>query len=158
MTQTNKLQDTQTSGAAWSREVVALYEEGASDAEVAAHLRVPLKAFYKRIQESSAFAELVDFGRTLSKAYWERLARKNVGNKSFNSSLYAFYMKNRHGWADKVETTSVSENLNHNVDDLRQQATQMIEKFIKKNSPELTEAQHVLSSLSQGIGNESANN
>lgn len=107
----------ETSGASWSREVIALYEEGASDAEVAAHLRVPIKAFHKRMQESTAFNDLVDFGRTLSRAYWERLARKNVGNKSFNSSLYAFYMKNRHGWADKIETTGSNETINYNVDE-----------------------------------------
>lgn len=148
----------ETSGASWSREVIALYEEGASDAEVAAHLRVPIKAFHKRMQESTAFNDLVDFGRTLSRAYWERLARKNVGNKSFNSSLYAFYMKNRHGWADKIETTGSNETINYNVDEAREKAFEMIEKFIKKNSPELTEAQHVLQSLRQGVGDESSGN
>lgn len=148
----------QTSGASWSREVIALYEEGASDAEVSAHLRVPLKTFYKRMQESAAFASLVDFGRTLSKAYWEGLARRNVNNKNFNSSLFAFYMKNRHGWADKIETSGSTENVNYNVDELREQANKLIEKFIKKNTPELTEAQHVLASLSQGIADEQPNN
>ena len=153
-----QLKEQQTSGAAWSREVINLYEEGASDAEVSAHLRVPLKAFYKRMQESPAFNDLVDFGRTLSKAYWEGLARKNVNNKNFNSSLFAFYMKNRHGWADKIETSGTNENVVYNVDELRQQATTMIDKFIKKNSPELTEAAHVLQSLAAGMNDEQSVN
>lgn len=150
----NNLAEQQTSGASWSREVIALYEEGASDAEVAASLRVPLKAFYKRMQDSTAFAELIDFGRTLSRAYWEGLARKNVGNKSFNSSLYAFYMKNRHGWADKIETSSTNENINQNVDELREKAMLLVDKFIKQNTPELTEAQHVLQSMEKGMKSE----
>ncbi len=157
MNQQEQLKNIQTSGASWSREVIGLYEEGASDAEVAAHLRVPLKAFYARMNESTAFNDLIDFGRTLSKAFWEGLARRNVSNKSFNSSLYAFYMKNRHGWADKIETSGTSETVNYNVDEARQKAIEMIDKFIKKNSPELTEAQHVLTSLSQGVPNESPN-
>lgn len=150
----SQLSEQQTSGAAWSREVIALYEEGASDAEVSAHLRVPIRAFYQRMQESPAFNDLIEFGRTLSKAYWEGLARKNVGNKSFNSSLYAFYMKNRHGWADKIETSGSTENVNYNVDEIRQQALTAIEKFIKKNSPELTDAQHVISSIAQASQDE----
>lgn len=150
----NQLESQQTSGAAWSRDVINLYEEGASDAEVAASLRVPLKAFYARMQASPAFAELIDFGRTLSKAYWEGLARKNVNNKNFNSSLFAFYMKNRHGWADKIETSGSTENVNYNVDEVREQALALIDKFIKKNTPELTEAKHVLASIGKGVKDE----
>lgn len=151
MNQTQQLNTTDaTSGADWSRKVVSLYEEGASDAEVAASLRVPIRAFHKRIQESTAFADLIEFGRTLSLAYWEGLARKNVGNKSFNTSLFTIYMKNRHGWADKVETSGTSETVNYNVDEMREKALSMVEKFIKKNTPELTEAQHVLRSIAQG--------
>lgn len=139
--------DMLSEGASWSQQVISLYEVGGSDAEVAASLRVTLKAFYKQMQDSGTFAELIDFGRTLSKAYWERLAREHVKDKNFNSSLYSFYMKNRHGWADKVETSSTNENLNTDLDSLRQQVTKEVESFIKRNTPELSDAQRVLAGL-----------
>lgn len=134
-------------GKSYSEQILDLYEMGGSDAEVAASLRVPIKKFYKRMSESAAFADLVDFGRTLSLAYWEGLARKNVGNKSFNSPLFAFYMKNRHGWADKAEVISTSENTNINLDDMRKELVALNERYMKANTPESTDAQRVLKDM-----------
>lgn len=142
--------DTQTG---WAKQVLDLYEEGGSDAEVAASLRVPMKQFYKRMADSAAFANLVEFGRTLSLAYWEGTARKNIGNKSFNSPLFAFYMKNRHGWADKTEVTSSNENTNVNLDDMRKQVNSLILEHVAANTPEMTDAKRVLSSVAK-VANE----
>lgn len=127
-----------------------MYSEGASDAEVAADLGITLKEFFAQYNEHAALRQLVDFGRTLSQAYWEGLARKNMLNKSFNSSLFAFYMKNKYAWADKTETVNSNENLNTNLDELRLSVTKEVEKFIKRYTPELTDAQRVIADLGKG--------
>lgn len=135
----------------WSQNVIDLYTAGGSDAEVAASLRVTIKAFHKQMEDNAAFRELVEFGRTLSQAWWESQFRKNVTNKNFNSTLLTFYMKNKHGWADKVESSQTSDNINVNLDELRLRAMKQVEQFIKKNTPELTDAQRVLQGIGAGI-------
>lgn len=137
-------------GRSWSESVIDLYTQGSSDAEVAASLRVTVKAFYKQMDDNAAFKELVEFGRTLSQAWWESQFRKNVNNKNFNSTLLTFYMKNKHGWADKVESTSTSD-ATVNLDDLRSNALREVTKFIKRHQPELTDAQLVLSDVGKNI-------
>lgn len=128
----------------WADKLIECYREGYSDAEVAAAMNITIKAFHSQLGENPSFAKLVEYGRTLSTAYWEGLARKNIMNKSFNTSLYNFYMKNKFGWADKVETSSVNENTNISLDDLRAQIAQKLKKLKDQNLPELTDAQMVL--------------
>lgn len=136
----------------WAEEIKGLYQEGAGDAEVAAHLNITLKDFYAQYERNAGFRGLIDFGRTLSHAWWERQARRNVSNKSFNSPLWMFYMKNKHGWADKVETTSHNENLNTNLDDLKQRAMKEMQELLKQFTPELTDAQRVLGTAMKEAG------
>lgn len=131
--------------------MIDLYTNGGSDAEVAASLRVTIKALYKQMDDNPAFKELVEFGRTLSQAWWESQFRKNVANKNFNATLLTFYMKNKHGWADKVESSSTSDNVNVNLDELRTRALKEVAQFMKKHQPELTDAQMVLSDIGKNI-------
>jgi hypothetical protein len=128
----------------WAKELIENYRQGFSDAEVAAAMNITIREFYTQLSDNPSFAKLVEFGRTLSTAFWEGLARKNVTNKTFNSSLYGFYMKNKFGWTDKVETTNTNENVNTNLDELRSQVMDKINVLVKQNHPELAEAQHVL--------------
>lgn len=95
---------------------------------------------------------MVDFGRTLGQAFWEKQARTNLGNKAFNTSLWAFYMKNKYGWADKTESVTLNENTNMDLDTLRGQLTKDVSRFIKENTPELTDAQRVLQKISVELG------
>ena len=131
----------------WADKILALYGEGAGDAEVAAMLRLPLREYYKQFQENQSLGMLVEFGRTLSQAFWESQARLNITNKNFVSSLWVFYMKNKHGWADKIDSTSTNENLNQNVDELRQQVRSAMERILKSATPEDTDAQRVLKQM-----------
>ena len=66
MSQHNK--PIEESSKTWAHDVIELYTQGCSDAEVAAALRVPLRKYYKHIQDNSAFAQLVEYGRTLSQS------------------------------------------------------------------------------------------
>lgn len=128
----------------WSKEIIDLYQQGASDAEVAAKQRWTIKSFYGMMEKNETFRQLIEFGRTLSLAWWESQPRKNITNKQFNSSVYALYMKNKHGWADRIESTTTNENLNTNLDDLRQTVLKQVEKFRKTHMPELTDAENLL--------------
>lgn len=128
----------------WAKELIENYRQGFSDAEVAAAMNITIKQFYAQLAENPSFAKLVEHGRTLATAFWEGLARKNVGNKNFNTSLYNFYMKNKYGWADKVETNNTTENTNINLDQLREEINRKLKKLTDTNLPQLADAQRVL--------------
>ncbi|UFK09588.1 DNA-packaging protein small subunit [Xanthomonas phage DES1] len=133
--------------AGWARKVYDMYAEGAGDAEVAAELKLTLKQFYQQISDNDKFATLIEFGRTMSQAWWERNARKNINNKQFNTSLWSFYMKNKHGWADKIESTGTTDPLNNNLDQLKQEVEARLAKYLKKNNPELTDAKLLIEGM-----------
>lgn len=131
----------------WARMLIQMYTDGYSDAEVAAGLKVTIAEFYNQIGENNAFAKLVEFGRTLALAFWEKQARVNIHNKQFNTPLFNFYMKNKHGWADKIDTTAQTDVTTYDLDDLRGKMAKEVEKFVRQHSPELTDAQRVLSGV-----------
>jgi hypothetical protein len=105
------------------------YSEGASDVEIARLLKITLNRFYQLIEENPAFAEFVERGRTLGRAWWESQARKNLWNKEFNTALWNFNMKNRYGWADKVESNDTTDKDPVNLDQARAQ----VMSYFKKN-------------------------
>ena len=91
------------------------YADGYTDIEVMAEHGITKKTFNDMYKSSSEFAEYIDHCRTLSQAWWISKARENLWSKEFNSSMWAFNMKNRYAWADKVEATGKdAENLDHN--------------------------------------------
>lgn len=128
----------------WTKELIEYYEQGYSDTEVAAALKITKREFNQLLTDNPGFAKLVEFGRTLSNAYWESLARTNVKNKSFNTPLYNFYMKNKFGWADKIETSSVNENTNMSFDALKAEIHRKIKKLKDANVLELPDSKAVL--------------
>lgn len=134
------MQDTRS----WADDLIENYRQGFSDAEVAAAMNITIKQFYAQLAENPSFSKLVEHGRTLATAFWEGLARKNVNNKNFNTSLYNFYMKNKYGWADKMETSNTTENTNINLDDLKAEINRKLKRLKDQNLPELADAQRVL--------------
>lgn len=149
---------TETSGREWAAKLIELYTQGYSDAEVAAEMKITIREYYKQIAENSTFAKLVEFGRTLSLAWWEGQARKNISNKSFNTPLWVFNMKNKFGWADRTEVKTENENLNTDLDSLRTRVSAEVERFMKRNTPELTDAQRVLSDMRMANESEDSDN
>lgn len=144
------MSDVQVDTRSWAKELIENYRQGFSDAEVAAAMNITIKAFHQQLSDNPTFQKLVEFGRTLSLAFWESLPRKNVLNKSFNGPVYAFYMKNKFNWADKVETTNANENTNTNLDELRQEVSRKVAELVKANHPELADAQRVLLPVRDG--------
>lgn len=66
---------------------------------------MPWREFEKRINNDNNFAKLVEYGRLAAKAWWIRIARTNLNEKSFQHPTWYANMKNRYGWADKTEMT-----------------------------------------------------
>jgi hypothetical protein len=85
---------------------LALYGAGAADVEICKLFEITEAKFDRMYSEVPQFAAIVDYGRTISKAWWYSQLRSNIKSKEFNSSLFNFAMKNLHGWADKVESSS----------------------------------------------------
>lgn len=150
--------DTGTSGRIWAAKVIELYTQGYSDAEVAAEMKITIREYHKQITDNPTFGKLVEFGRTLSLAWWEGQARKNISNKSFNTPLWVFNMKNKFGWADRTEVKTENENLNTDLDGLRTRVSSEVERFMKRHTPELTDAQRVLSDMRMANESENSDN
>lgn len=117
-------------------EIEAAYAEGASDVEIAKLLGITLARFYKLEEEHEGFSILVEKGRTLAQAWWVMQGRKNLWNKSFNTPLYNFQMKNRFGWADKVDNGESGEAGATNLDQAKKSVHEALRNLIKKY-PEL---------------------
>lgn len=91
----------------WRKEMVHLYDDGASDREVMRELGITpiqFEILYKDIS-SSDFRELAELGNVLAHAWWEAQGRKNLFNNKFNTQLYKFQMGNRYGWSEKTESS-----------------------------------------------------
>lgn len=123
--------------------VLALYDEGASDIEVCKFLSMTMTQFDRTYNDVEAFAKIIDYGRTLSKAWWYKTLRKNVGNKSFNTALFNFAMKNLHGWADRVESTT--EDVTSKSADEQRAELQSLLRRINEKDPSLLRLQVVKS-------------
>lgn len=118
------------------KEIEAAYAEGASDVEIAALLGLTTAKFYQLLEEQPAFAMIVEKGRTLAHAWYMGVGRKNLWNKEFNTALYNFQMKNRYGWADKVDTTDSTNKDPVNLDQMKSELSSALKK-LAKTSPEL---------------------
>lgn len=89
----------------WERKITEAYDSGASDKEVMAIISKMKGGFSKGqwdawLREQPRFAEVVENGRILSQAWWEKKG-KSVSDRSFNSVLWYMNMKNRFGWSDE---------------------------------------------------------
>ena len=87
----------------WQEKILALYSEGMSDYEVMTELRLHWNTF-KRFMADAEFAEVVQFGRQCSRAWWEKQGRVNLNNKDFSAVLWKTNVQNRIGWSDKTST------------------------------------------------------
>ena len=122
--------------------LVEEYAQGASDVEIAKLLKITLTKFYQLCEENTAFNEFAERGRTLSRAWWEGQARKNLWNKEFNTSLWNFNMKNRYGWADRVDTNDTTNKDPVNLDSAKANLQSMLKQLAKSN-PELVSGIHL---------------
>lgn len=124
----------------WADEILDHYRQGDFDVEVAAKLQIPVKEFYRQMEENAAFGRLVDYGRTLCQAFWVGLAKKNINNKTFNAAPWSFVMKNQFNWADKTEQVGSADMPQGNLDEMKAKIERELTAFLKEHKPELAVA------------------
>ena len=98
-------------------EVISLMSEGASIVEVCGLLEISRETFYNWTDKNhesyrEEFFDTITKGLIQSQIWWEKTARDNIGEKTFQTALWIFNMKNRFrdDWRDKQEieqTTTV---------------------------------------------------
>lgn len=84
--------------------------EGASKTEVAAELGISRETLSQWQNENGEyyikdFSDAIKRGVQLSGAWWEKKGRVNLDSRTFNPTLWYMNMRNRFGWADKIEQT-----------------------------------------------------
>ncbi len=124
-------------GTAWAKELIELYEGGASDVEVASALRLTEKEFDKRYKDDDLFQRLVQIGRLHAKAFWYKQARLGLRDRSFNTVLYIKVMQNRYGWSDKTENTERKPADQMSEDELKGEIDTLSSKLMKKYGGEV---------------------
>lgn len=121
----------------WTSNILEWYAGGDFDVEVAAKLDVSIAEYYRQMNENPAFGRLVQFGRTLSEAFWVNKAKTNMNNKTFNATTWMFVMKNKFNWAEKTEQANVDINPSMNADELRERVMTEAKKLLGRYEPEL---------------------
>lgn len=88
----------------WEKDILKLYENGASDTIVKKHI-IKIRGKFSNtlwnnwLRESREFIEVIETGRVLSQAWWEEKG-KDLEGKGFNTTLWYKNMQNRFGWSD----------------------------------------------------------
>lgn len=131
--------ETTLSASNWVETMMNVYQEGGSDVEVCKALRCSLRKYNEQCNSNQKFSELVEYGRLLSQAWWMEQARHALKNRQFNTTLWAFVMKNRFGWADKTENVDKILEVG-NLDEQRAKLEKMLPELMKRLRPDLTEA------------------
>jgi hypothetical protein len=113
--------------------LIRLYSDGCSDVEICRALKLTQKQFEKREKDDDDFAQLVEYGRLCSKAWWLDLGRK-AAKAGANSQAFQFWyanMKNRFGWTDKAEGNDTNAAQNKSIDEIAERIRQINSKIAK---------------------------
>ena len=88
--------------------IVDLLDKGMSVAQFARHIRVARSTIYEWAKEHKAFSDALKLGQEYSESYWEGELESMMRTREANAPLVKFYMTNRFGWSDKIETNHTS--------------------------------------------------
>lgn len=124
----------------WIETILATYEQGGSDVEVCKAVKTTIVKFNQKVAEDTRFSELVEYGRVLSHAWWMEQARKAINDKTFNTSMWIFVMKNRFGWADKTEAIERIPDELASIEALKQKLSKIMPDIIKQLNPSATDS------------------
>lgn len=115
----------------WQK-VEELYELGGSDVEAAKLLGMTKAQFESSYKNVPAFQEFIDLCRTKAEAYFNRVARDSIFSKDINTTLLQFVLKNRIGWADRVDTTNRNEEIGE-ASAAKQELGKLMKKLAEKD-------------------------
>lgn len=124
----------------WIDLVIQTYMDGGSDVEVCKAIKTTPQKFNQKYKEDQKFAELVDYGRMLSTAWWMEQARFAIKDKTFNTAMWQFVMKNRFGWADKTENLERLPDHMTDLDSLKAKLNEVLPGIIKQLNPNVMDA------------------
>ena len=125
------------------------YENGASDVEICEIMRLTQGKFRSLYESNEGFHEAVDLGRVMSQAWWMKTGRRNLTNRTFNTSLWAFNMKNRFGWAEKTDNTT-QDGAELSVEQMADKLSKMLPGTLSKLFPEKTQQQLLAMAKTEG--------
>lgn len=120
-------------GEHWVDMLKRLYSEGATDVEVCKALRMSHRKFLQKERNDPLFAELVEFGRLSSKAWWVELGRKcaRSGAPSQAFNYWWANMKNQFGWTDKAEVVDTKSTDSLSNDEIKARIAELTNKIKK---------------------------
>lgn len=98
--------------------IARLYFEGGYDSEIESYLMIegfPLGYFASEYESNPKFKLLIDACRIHARAYWERLLRQNVGNKSFNVPAWVMAVRGQAMTQYEDKKTSLIDNRGGNM-------------------------------------------
>lgn len=115
----------------WMEMMLSLYEQGCSDSEVMRELRIKPSDFRQLMEDyhSTNFAEVVDIGRMLARAWWEALGRECIRKKDINVPMYNLHMQNRFGWTTKSEESRTNVEVSKNVEELDEELQRLMKRY-----------------------------
>lgn len=98
----------------WYIEVLNEYKKGASDVEIKALIWQWRGSFSNDLwdrwmEEEAEFSETINMGKMLSKAWWYKEGRIKLTTKEFSYTGWYMQMKNRFGWTDRIDQTSLGD-------------------------------------------------
>lgn len=92
----------------WKERIIELGEEGGSDVEMRALLRISRDLWYRWLEEEPEFSETIKEAHELCEAFWTAHGRRMAtGAAEGMPAVYIFNMKNRFKWRDKPEEEQV---------------------------------------------------
>lgn len=110
---------------AWNQKTIPLVEElmknGGSIIEACQIMGISKATFYRWIHDPSktAFRRKMDELVEASEAWWLLQGRQNLGNRSFNTSLYSINMQNRFKWnsaqSEQVRTVKETKTVKQSI-------------------------------------------
>ena len=101
MSKIRKRQGSVVHSSVWDKnnkeEVMKMFQEGASIVEVCKFLGINKSTWYRWLKDprKKDFQDSAELGLESSEAYWVRMGRENIENKSFNTALNSFLMVNK---------------------------------------------------------------
>ena len=92
----------------WKDKVLNWFCEGWSRKEILRELclenpekKFHIQTWYVLEKRDKEFGEIVAIGEQMSQGWWEKVGRKCLIQRDFNTGLWYANMKNRFGWRDK---------------------------------------------------------
>lgn len=122
----------------WQEQILGLYSAGCSDYEVMHEMRLHSRLF-RQLMTDPEFAEVIEFGRQASRAWWEKQGRVNLQNKDFNAGLWRINVQARLGWSDKYSVHDSDDSFEKalNNDELEQQIVDKMRRLKVVNKEEV---------------------